>query len=115
MKIKGQTVSGVNVDKETRCKHYHTVRDIIAIKFKCCQTYYPCYECHQELADHPAETWESSEHGTKAVLCGSCGHELTIKEYLECNSSCPKCHANFNPGCSRHYHLYFGSSNSAEE
>ena len=30
-------VYGSIVDHETRCIHYHTQLDIIAIKFKCCQ------------------------------------------------------------------------------
>ncbi|MBM7646128.1 putative CHY-type Zn-finger protein [Scopulibacillus daqui] len=107
MEIKGHKVLGVDTDEETRCKHYHTEKDIIAIKFKCCRTYFPCYECHEALADHPAEVWTRSEQETKAVLCGACRYELTIKEYLECDSNCPKCRAEFNPGCQRHYHLYF--------
>jgi uncharacterized CHY-type Zn-finger protein len=40
-------------------------------------------------------------------LCGSCGHQLTVREYLACDSVCPHCRREFNPGCARHYHLYF--------
>ncbi|MEI2340752.1 hypothetical protein V8V71_18610, partial [Priestia megaterium] len=39
-------VKGDTVDSETRCMHYRTDKDIIAIKFYCCNTYYPCYQCH---------------------------------------------------------------------
>lgn len=107
MNIKGKQVTGLAVDKETRCAHYHTERDIIAIKFKCCKTYYSCYECHEALADHPASVWRKEEFDERAILCGVCGYELTIREYLACNAECPHCHASFNPGCARHYPLYF--------
>lgn len=36
-------VYGSLIDTETRCRHYFTEEDIIAIKFKCCNKYYPCY------------------------------------------------------------------------
>ena len=26
--------------------------DVIAIKFKCCNKYYPCYKCHEEHESH---------------------------------------------------------------
>lgn len=105
--VKGRTVRGVEVDHETRCSHYHTERDIIAIKFKCCETYYPCHLCHDEVAGHAAIQWEENERSEKAVLCGKCGTELTIKDYMESESTCPSCQGKFNPGCERHYHLYF--------
>lgn len=107
MDVKGLKVLGVDVDAETRCKHYHTQRDVIAIKFKCCDIYYSCFECHNEVASHSPEVWEKSEQATKAVLCGVCGHELTIQEYLDSHSTCLNCDANFNPGCRNHSHLYF--------
>jgi uncharacterized CHY-type Zn-finger protein len=45
-------VKGVEVDSKTRCRHYHSEKDIIAIKFKCCAVYYPCHFCHEETAGH---------------------------------------------------------------
>lgn len=105
--VKGHEVKGVDVDTQTRCRHYHEEIDIIAIKFKCCGTYYPCHLCHQETAHHPAEVWDKESRNVKAVLCSSCGHELTIAEYMNCKSNCPECHASFNPGCALHYNLYF--------
>lgn len=41
-------VYGATVDQETRCTHYNTPFDVIAIKFKCCHKYYPCFKCHNE-------------------------------------------------------------------
>ncbi|MBM7587063.1 putative CHY-type Zn-finger protein [Bacillus pakistanensis] len=107
MIVHGVVVKGVEVDSQTRCKHYHTERDIIAIKFKCCDTYYPCHLCHEECADHKALTWPKEEWNEKAILCGNCGEELTINEYMNSKSTCPNCSASFNPGCQLHYHLYF--------
>ena len=100
-------VKGSTTDDQTRCIHYHSALDIIAIKFKCCQTYYPCYTCHQEEADHPPERWKEKEWNTKAILCGVCKTELTIQQYLDSNYNCPSCKASFNPGCYNHNHLYF--------
>lgn len=102
VKVYGQTV-----DNETRCIHYHSQLDIIAIKFKCCKKYYPCYECHQEAEIHKPQVWSVAEQDQKAILCGVCKCELTIKEYLNSDNKCTSCKSNFNPGCSLHYHLYF--------
>ncbi len=100
-------VNGNDVDEQTRCLHYHSALDVIAIKFKCCKEYFACYFCHQEGADHAVETWSKDEFEIKAVLCGCCRQELTINAYLKCENKCPNCNANFNPGCVKHYHLYF--------
>jgi uncharacterized CHY-type Zn-finger protein len=107
--IHGVTVIGVNVDEETRCAHYRGERDIIAIKFKCCGNWYPCHECHAELAGHAAIVWPKKEFDTPAILCGSCGYQLTVRDYLDCDSICPQCRRQFNPGCSHHPHFYFES------
>src|SRR5258705_4448908 len=100
-------VKGKLVDDQTRCVHYHSPLDIIAIKFKCCQDYYPCFECHAETAGHKAEQWSKEEREVKAILCGICNTELTIREYFDSANACPHCKSAFNPNCSRHYHLYF--------
>jgi uncharacterized CHY-type Zn-finger protein len=100
-------IKGKTVDEYTRCTHYHSQVDVIAIKFKCCNEYYPCYECHEEEAGHMREVWTKNEFDKKAVLCGICKNELTIHEYLASGNHCPNCHTDFNPNCSKHYHLYF--------
>ncbi|NEU32086.1 hypothetical protein GN156_15110 [bacterium LRH843] len=107
MLVHGFEVQGELIDSQTRCKHYHKEVDIVAIKFKCCDTYYPCYKCHNETVDHPAERWRDDEFDEKAILCGACGAELTINEYMNNPSACPKCRALFNPNCENHSHLYF--------
>lgn len=105
--VHGTEVFGVDVDEHTRCGHYHGPLDVIALRFRCCDRWYPCIECHRELAGHDAEVWLLAERDEHAVLCGACGHRLTVREYLNCGSVCPSCGASFNPGCALHYHLYF--------
>jgi uncharacterized CHY-type Zn-finger protein len=103
-------VMGVDLDPNNRCAHFHTELDIIAIKLRCCGEYYGCKECHDDLAGHGLEAWRREEYDTTAVLCGACGAELTIREYLDCGSRCPACGAGFNPRCSNHYRFYFSES-----
>lgn len=100
-------VCGIDLDPQTRCAHYHSPRDIVAIKMKCCTVYYACKDCHVALADHPITVWARSEWNSLAVLCGSCQTELTINQYLNCGSKCPACGAAFNPGCRNHWQFYF--------
>lgn len=100
-------VRGVSLGPQTRCRHYHGPTDIIAIKMKCCATYYACKDCHITLADHPIEVWPQNEWDQKAILCGACDTELTIQQYMQSGSIGPMCNAQFNPGCKNHYHFYF--------
>lgn len=101
------SVRGVDVGPETRCAHYASDRDVIAIRFPCCDEFYPCFECHEAVTDHEPERWPSERFDEPAVLCGVCGETLTIRTYLDCEHSCPSCDAAFNPGCANHYELYF--------
>ena len=55
----------------------------------------------------PPRTLAQSEGHTQAILCGACRAELTISEYLQCNSTCPACHAHVHPACRNHSHFYF--------
>lgn len=100
-------VHGIDLDAHTRCVHWHSVRDIVAIRMKCCRRYYACRECHDALESHAAETWPRTERDQKAVLCGACGEQLTIAAYLGGEDVCPACGSEFNPGCRAHRHFYF--------
>lgn len=102
----GVRVLGPVVDEQTRCVHYRTEVDIVAIRFACCGEYYPCHRCHEESADHPATQWPLGERGERAVLCGVCRTELTIDAYLAADA-CPHCGSAFNERCRLHTHLYF--------
>ena len=105
--IAGIPVHGVEVDARTGCAHYRSACDIIAVKFNCCRTYYACFYCHELEAGHHARVWPKARFDEKAVLCGACGAELTIREYVNGQAVCPSCGARFNPRCALHYHWYF--------
>ena len=105
---------GVNLDSQSRCEHYHGPTDIVAIKMKCCGLYYACKECHHALADHPIIVWPQSDWDEPAILCGACSAVITIRQYLESDSRCPACAAQFNPKCRGHYHFYFQLSHISE-
>jgi|SRR4051812_21141744 uncharacterized CHY-type Zn-finger protein len=108
------TVLGISVNAQTGCAHYHSDRDIVAIRFKCCDAFYACIRCHEQLADHPALTWGRNEREKMAVLCGACRQALSIREYLGCAEQCPRCGAAFNPGCAKHHHFYFDTREQNE-
>lgn len=99
-------VYGSVIDNETRCTHYHTEKDIIAIKFACCNRYYPCYKCHQEATNHAMKRWPKERFDTYAILCGVCHTEIAIENYMN-SSQCPICHVRFNDRCELHYPIYF--------
>ena len=99
-------VHGATVDGQTRCIHYRTELDVVAIRIACCGRYYPYYACHAEAESHPARQWPRDAGGEHAILCGVCRTELTIDAY-RATDDCPACGAAFNPGCRLHAHLYF--------
>src|SRR4051812_6566454 len=105
--VHGVTVHGAVLDGETRCAHYNTELDVIAIKFKCCEKWFPCRVCHDEAERHTAEVWLKEQFTERVVLCGRGGHQLSIDEYLNSNSMCPTCAGKFNPSCASHYSFYF--------
>ncbi|MBS7549508.1 CHY zinc finger protein [Dietzia massiliensis] len=100
------TVLGATVDDQTRCVHYRSPLDIVAIRFHCCGEFYPCFRCHAEAVDHPVTAWPADRFDTRAILCGVCRSTLSISDYLEADS-CPSCTSPFNPGCSLHHSIYF--------
>ena len=100
------TVLGAVVDDQTRCTHYHTDRDVVAIKFACCQDWYPCYRCHDEASGHAIRPWSADQRDEQAVLCGVCRSIMTIADYLQ-TDRCAHCGAAFNPGCANHWSIYF--------
>ena len=101
-----EDVRGVGLDEETRCVHYDTDEDVVALRFGCCGAYYACFRCHESLADHPSEPWPAERREESAVRCGVCGSEMTAETYMT-TGVCPNCEAPFNPGCADHYHVYF--------
>ncbi|SPU18138.1 Uncharacterized conserved protein [Niallia circulans] len=100
------TIQGFPIDEETRCIHYQQEIDVVAIQFACCGQFYPCYKCHAESAGHEIKKWPKSEFGANAIYCGKCRKTMAISDYLE-KGECAHCGTRFNPGCARHYHIYF--------
>ncbi|SIS49137.1 CHY zinc finger protein [Salimicrobium flavidum] len=99
-------VKGIEMDDKTRCRHYHSAEDVVAIRFYCCGEYYACIKCHEELAGHEVEVWPIEEQETRGIFCGNCQEELLITLY-KARSQCPNCNHNFNPGCKAHFPYYF--------
>jgi len=110
----GPHVHGPVVDEQTRCVHYHSQEDVIAIKFACCHRYYPCFQCHAQSESHAAERWPESAWSERAILCGVCRSEMSIRSYRAADH-CPTCSAAFNDGCRLHAHLYFAVPASADQ
>jgi uncharacterized CHY-type Zn-finger protein len=104
---KGSQVHGVDLDSETRCSHYHSALDILAIRMMCCGRRYACKDCHTALEDHEIQPWPRDRWDEPAVLCGACRLEMTITQYMASGNVCPGCGSGFNPGCRNHYHFYF--------
>lgn len=106
--IEGTLVRGLDLERDTRCRHFHSPQDVVAIRFFCCDTFYACRLCHDAVADHPARLWPAHMAGTiPALLCGRCGKVMNLGQYLHSASKCPRCRTPFNPGCTGHLHLYF--------
>lgn len=98
---------GIAVDPETRCSHYDSAKDVIAIRFPCCDVYYPCFKCHRETTDHSPARWPGNRQHEQAILCGCCGATLEIARYLNNPHECPECDAAFNSNCIAHHDHYF--------
>lgn len=99
-------VYGDVLDAETRCLHYHSELDVIALRCFACRRYYPCYHCHDKYEDHAYLAYPSQlDH--PIVLCGVCHQEMTVGDYRAGEGHCPNCQVSFNPGCYRHEDIYF--------
>ena len=97
---------GLLVDDESRCVHYHSDKDIVALQCYDCKKYYACYRCHNTLETHTFCPYPLNLKEDRLILCGSCGNTLTYVEYTEKGTS-PFCNAAFNPACQNHYPIYF--------
>lgn len=50
-------LKGALLDDKTRCVHYHSPLDVVALQCYHCRTFYPCFECHNEQEDHTFMPW----------------------------------------------------------
>lgn len=94
-------IHGIDVDRQGRCAHWHSERDVVANTCGACKKLWACSLCHDECADHEFAPVERSE---RSVMCGACGHMMTHAEY---GAACPACAHPFNPGCKAHENVYF--------
>lgn len=106
-------VYGLPIDPQTRCIHWSSALDIVALSHPCCGRFYPCAECHDAVAGHERTTWPMGT-GERCVLCGVCGYTMTAGEYLSTGEQggkkgCPRCGAGFNPRCGLHREKYFSA------
>ncbi|TWT11350.1 hypothetical protein FRX54_03460 [Streptococcus sp. sy004] len=99
-------IYGDVVDLETRCLHYHSARDIVALRCFSCRRYYPCYHCHDTYEQHTYQAY-SSQSEDEVVFCGACQIGMTALAYRQGKSVCPNCSAAFNPACKEHESIYF--------
>ena len=81
-------IYGLLVDNESRCQHYHTELDIVALKCFDCLKYYACYQCHDSLEEHSFRAYPCHLKQDKVLICGVYQHA-------------------FNLACSKHYDIYF--------
>ena len=90
------------------CKHWSSPLDIVALKCSCHGEFHACLSCHADVHNRPPAPWPRRLWDTeKAVKCRACDHEMTITAYMACDSACPSCDGAFNPGCRKHWPLYF--------
>ncbi len=102
---------GIALDENSRCQHYHSEQDIIALKCASCQSYYACYKCHDAMENHNFKATSSDE--TYPVICGVCQTHLIFTGYK--SGSCPHCRSAFNPNCQLHDHIYFSKESHHEQ
>lgn len=96
-------IFGINLDKDSRCAHYHGPNDIVSLKCGHCHKYYACFKCHDELESHTFVPISINDQAP--VVCGHCHTKLTFKEYN--SGSCSYCNHPFNSNCKKHYSIYF--------
>lgn len=101
-------VLGIGVDGESRCAHWRSSVDVVAMRFKCCGAFYGCAGCHVAVAGHAPERWDVRRDRDEIVaMCGVCGTQYPLKGYLANGDACSTCGADWNPGCRKHRELYF--------
>lgn len=106
IRLGAHIVHGAAMDAQTRCVHYRSEVDVVAMRFHCCGDWYPCALCHDEAVAHARTVWPADDAEVQAALCGACAQTMSIARYRE-SVACPACGAGFNPRCALHHELYF--------
>ena len=107
-------IEGVGLTRfaASRCAHWHSELDVLALQSSCCGKFYACASCHDECEDHPLQPWPADTPlDTEAQMCGVCRQRISILAYINGPDppACPnpQCRAPMNPGCKLHWPLYF--------
>ena len=114
-------VHSLAVYADSKCAHYHSELDIVALRHPCCGKFYACVACHDALESHRAAPWPRSRWGEPAVCCGACGTVITVLAYMdryaqnEAAVTCPACSSGWNPKCKRHWTRYFDMGTAESE
>ncbi|WP_438835700.1 CHY zinc finger protein [Streptococcus pluranimalium] len=58
---------GIVIDDNSRCQHYHSSQNIVALKYADCHSYYACYKCHGAMESHSFKATSADE--VKPVIC----------------------------------------------
>ena len=95
---------GVEIEthRESRCKHYHSKLDVLALESSCCNKFYSCVKCHDEMENHAMIPWDSDTSLNRhALLCGVCEKTFSIRTWdmynyiclssQHCTLRCQKC------------------------
>ena len=87
------------LSEKTRCEHWHSALDILALKAACCNRFYACHSCHSACEEHDWLPWPADTSlDMMGLLCGACSKTFSLKQYLSGSSKCPHCDSPFNPG-----------------
>ncbi|KRL43329.1 CHY zinc finger protein [Lacticaseibacillus manihotivorans] len=95
-------IYGQQLDVASRCRHYHSDLDVVALWCGQCQKFWACYEFHDAMGDHEFVPLPKAQ---ALVLCGACRCMMTYSQYQ--SGACPNCWYPFNPRCELHTDHYF--------
>lgn len=82
-------VEGTELPDKGACKHYK--KSFRWFRFSCCNSVYPCDECHNEQENHKSET-------ANRMVCGLCSKEQSVKASCECGMDLNKRKSQFWEG-----------------
>ena len=74
---------GIDIDAETRRAHWDDQVDVIALRFACCDAYYPGVSCHEAATDHDPVGWPRDRLSLAGGLC----HVVEYGPAVKCSAS----------------------------
>ena len=78
-------IEGLELTKHggSRCAHWHSELDVLALQAPCCGKFYACASCHDACEDHALEPWPADTPVSQpALMCGVCRHRYSIETYI---------------------------------